>query len=153
MKNIAVNSVSINKIIKSYFNLFFKDRKFVGRTKFIYMKRRRKLLKRIYVSDANIKYTSNKAKITLYTINKEKKALKRKYHKLNSKITYNFFKKYTFLYNNYIKKIYSHLLKEYKISKKGLFVTDLISKKKYIAHTFQYLNTFLKLNRIILKKI
>jgi len=77
---LPANIVNINKIIKSYFNLFFKDRKFLGKTKFVYLKKRRNFLNRIFVSDANIKYTNNKAKITLYTINKEKKALKRKYH-------------------------------------------------------------------------
>ena len=74
MKNVSANIVNINKVIKSYFNLYFKDRNFLGNTKFVYLKKRRNFLKRIYVSDANIKYTSNKAKITLYTINKEKKA-------------------------------------------------------------------------------
>ena len=113
MKNVSANIVNINKVIKSYFNLYFKDRNFLGNTKFVYLKKRRNFLKRIYVSDANIKYTSNKAKITLYTINKEKKALQKKYHKLNTKITLNLFKNYAFLYNNYIKKIYYLLTKKY----------------------------------------
>ena len=30
MKNIPVNNLNINKIIKSYFNLYFKNNKFIG---------------------------------------------------------------------------------------------------------------------------
>ena len=153
MKNLSANTVNINKIIKSYFNLFFKDRKFLGRTKFVYLKKRRNFLRRIFVSDANIKYTNDKAKITLYTINKEKKALKRKYHKLNTKITYRLFENYADFYNNYIKKIYSLLSKKYKMYDEYFFVRDFIRKSKYIKYTFKYLNTFLKLNHLILKKM
>jgi len=153
MKNIPANTVNINKIIKSYFNLFFKNRQFLGKTKFIYLKKRRNFLRRIFVSDANIKYTNSKAKITLFTINKEKKALKRKYHLLNMRITYNLFKNYTSLYNNYIKNIYSLLYKKYKMYDEYFFVKDFIRKRKYINYTFKYLNTFLKLNHLILKKM
>lgn len=79
LRNLGSNTVNVNKIIKGYFNLYFKNHQYLGKTKFRYLKKRRNFLRRIYVSDADIKYTSNKAKITLYTINKEKKALKRKY--------------------------------------------------------------------------
>ena len=153
MKNIPANTININKIIKSYFNLFFKNRQFLGKTKFIYLKKRRNFLRRIFVSDANIKYTNSKAKITLFTINKEKKALKRKYHLLNMRITYNLFNNYTSLYNNYIKNIYSLLYKKYKMYDEYFFVKDFIKKRKYINYTFKYLNTFLKLNHLILKKM
>lgn len=153
MKNVSANIVNINKVIKSYFNLYFKDRNFLGNTKFVYLKKRRNFLKRIYVSDANIKYTSNKAKITLYTINKEKKALQKKYHKLNTKITLNLFKNYAFLYNNYIKKIYSLLTKKYETYDEYFFVRDFIKKEKYIKYTFNYLNTFLRLNQLVLIKM
>jgi hypothetical protein len=105
MKNITSDTGNINKIIKSYFNLFFKDRKFLGKTKFIYIKRRRKFLRRIFVSDANIKYTNDKAKITLFTINKEKKALKKKYDKLNKRIIKNLLTKYKFLHKLYLNKV------------------------------------------------
>jgi hypothetical protein len=153
MKNLSANTVNINKIIKSYFNLYFKDRKFLGRTKFVYLKKRRNFLKRIFVSDANIKYTNQKAKITLYTINKEKKALKRKYHKLNNKISYKLFKGYTLLYSFYLKAINSILSKEYEIHDSYFFIRDFVKKKNYIKHTFKYLNAFLRLNHLFLKKM
>jgi len=60
LKNIPVNDLNINKIIKGYFNLYFKDHKYTG-SKFILLKRRRNLLRRIHVSNAEIKHTNNKA--------------------------------------------------------------------------------------------
>ena len=76
LKNIPVNDLNINKIIKGYFNLYFKDHKYTG-SKFILLKRRRNLLRRIHVSNAEIKHTNNKAIITLYTLNREKNVLKK----------------------------------------------------------------------------
>lgn len=84
LKNIPVNDLNINKIIKGYFNLYFKDNKYTG-SKFILLKRRRNLLRRIHVSNAEIKHTNSKAIITLYTINREKNVLKKKYLKINKK--------------------------------------------------------------------
>ena len=78
LKNIPVNDLNINKIITSYFNLYFKNNKF-SESKFILLKRRRNLLRRIFVSNTEIKHTNNKAIITLYTINREKNVLKKKY--------------------------------------------------------------------------
>lgn len=80
LKNIPVNDLNINKIIKGYFNLYFKDHKYTG-SKFILLKRRRNLLRRIHVSNAEIKHTNNKAIITLYTLNREKNVLKKKIFK------------------------------------------------------------------------
>ena len=85
LKNIPSNDVNINKIIQSYFNLYFKDHKYVGSRKFILLRRRRTFLRKIYVSNAEIKHTNNKAIITLFTVNREKKILKRKYLKINKK--------------------------------------------------------------------
>lgn len=153
IKNIAVNTVNINKIIKSYFNLFFKNRKFLGRTKFVHLKKRRHFLRRIFVSSADIKYTNNNAKLTLYTINKERKALKRRYYKLNKKLSLKLFKSYAFLYNNYIKNIFLFLDEKYKTSSNLFFVKRFINKKKYVDYKIQHLHTSLKLNHLALKKM
>ena len=40
LKNIPNNDVNINKIIQSYFNLYFKDHKYVGSKKFILLKKK-----------------------------------------------------------------------------------------------------------------
>ena len=46
MKDLPVNDLNINKVIKGYFNLYFKDYKFLGTKKFILLKRRRKFMKK-----------------------------------------------------------------------------------------------------------
>ena len=94
------------KIIKSYFDLFFKNHTYLSFTKFSSLQKRRDFLTKIFVSDAEIKHTNNKTKITLYTINREKKVLKTKYVKLYKRLSLNLFTRYIFLYRNYIKSIY-----------------------------------------------
>ena len=79
LKNIPSNDVNINKMIKSYFNLRFKN-KFIH-LKHMSLKRKRSLLKRIYVSNVEIKHTNNKAIITLYVLNTQKKKLFQQYLK------------------------------------------------------------------------
>lgn len=108
IKNLPINLVNINKIIKSYFNLFFINKRknnFLKLNYFISLKRRRKTLQRIVVSNANIKFTSNKAKVTLYTVNQEKKSLAKRYHQFLKKVFLNIVRKYAYLYNKQIKKI------------------------------------------------
>jgi hypothetical protein len=145
-----MNDVNINKIIQSYFNLYFKDHKFVGSKKFILLKRRRNFLRRIYVSNAEIKHTNNKAIITLYTVNREKKLLKKKYLKINKKISNNLIKRYFLLYKSNINKIYE-ILTKYK--NEYTFISDKISKKNFLKYKLEYLNQFIKLKDLYLRKI
>ena len=150
LKNIPVNDLNINKIIKGYFNLYFKDHKYTG-SKFILLKRRRNLLRRIHVSNAEIKHTNNKAIITLYTINREKNVLKKKYLKINKKISKKLIaKRYFLLYKKNIKKIYK-ILGEYK--DQYIFISDIIRKTKFIKYKLEYLNKFIKLKDLYLKKV
>lgn len=150
LKNIPVNDININKIIKGYFNLYFKDHKYTG-SKFILLKRRRNLLRRIHVSNAEIKHTNNKAIITLYTINREKNVLKKKYLKINKKISKKLIaKRYFLLYKENIDKIYK-ILGKYK--DKYIFINDIIRKTKFIKYKLQYLNKFIKLKDLYLKKV
>ena len=37
LRNLGSNTLNINKIIKGYFNLFFKNSKYLGKTKFRYL--------------------------------------------------------------------------------------------------------------------
>ena len=150
LKNIPVNDLNINKIIKGYFNLYFKDHKYTG-SKFILLKRRRNLLRRIHVSNAEIKHTNNKAIITLYTLNREKNILKKKYLKINKKISKKLIaKRYFLLYKENIEKIYK-ILGEYK--DQYIFISDIIRKTKFIKYKLEYLNKFIKLKDLYLKKV
>lgn len=153
LKNIPVNDLNINKIIKGYFNLYFKNNEYTG-SKFILLKRRRNLLRRIYVSNAEIKHTNNKAIITLYTVNREKNVLKKKYLKINKKISKRLIaKRYFGLYKENIYKIYN-ILNKYK--NKYIFMgasSDIVRKKNFVKYKLQYLNQFIKLKNLYLKKV
>nr|UNS15677.1 ribosomal protein S3 [Tolypocladium inflatum] len=150
LKNIPVNDVNINKIIQSYFNLYFKDHKYVGSKKFILLRRRRNFLRRIYVSNAEIKHTNNKAIITLFTVNREKKILKKKYLKINKKVSKNLIKRYFLLYKNNITRIYEILNKQ---KNEYAFISEKISKRKFLTYKLEYLNKFIELKNLYLKKV
>jgi len=153
LKNIPVNDLNINKIIKGYFNLYFKDNKYTG-SKFILLKRRRNLLRRIHVSNAEIKHTNSKAIITLYTINREKNVLKKKYLKINKKISKRLIaKRYFLLYRNNIHKIYNILNKHKYAASDRIFINDVIRKKEFIKYKLQYVNKFIKFKNLYLKKV
>lgn len=79
LKNIPVNDITINNIIKYYFNLSFVNKFF--KQKFISKLRRNSFLRKIYVSNSEIKHTYNKAVVTIYTVNLEKKNLYTRYIK------------------------------------------------------------------------
>ena len=153
LKNIPVNDLNINKIIKGYFNLYFKNNEYTG-SKFILLKRRRNLLRRIYVSNAEIKHTNNKAIITLYTVNREKNVLKKKYLKINKKISKRLIaKRYFGLYKENIYKIYNILNKYRNNGTSSIFINDIVRKKNFVKYKLQYLNQFIKLKNLYLKKV
>lgn len=150
LKNIPANDVNINKIIQSYFNLYFKDHKYVGSRKFILLRRRRTFLRKIYVSNAEIKHTNNKAIITLFTVNREKKILKNKYLKINKKINQNLINRYLLLYKNNVSNIYDIINNQ-----KFLSVNEgnKMTKKGFLNYRLEYLNKFIKLKDLYLRKI
>jgi len=71
IKDMPINGIIINKLIKSYFNLLFLNYKYVT------PKKRRAFLKDIYISNAKMKFTNAMAIITLYTVNIRKYLLTR----------------------------------------------------------------------------
>lgn len=161
VKNIPANDVNINKIIRSYFNLYFKDHKFVaaspraslGNSKIIKLKRKRKHLRKVYLSNAEIKHTNNKAIITLYTLNREKNILRKKYLAINGKLSrylirqsYKFYKKNLFRFYKSLNKALIH-------KNKYMFTSDIIRKKSFLKYKLDYLNKFLKLKHLYLRKI
>lgn len=148
MKNLPSNYVNINKIIQSYFNLYFKKPKFVG-SKFITLKRRRNLLNKIYVSNAEIKHTNNKAIITLFTLNKEKKVLYNKFGMMNQTLINFYANLYKTCYSNNLKKIHEILSSKENL----LFVPEKISKRTYLNSKFQYLQKFFTLKNLLMQRI
>jgi hypothetical protein len=78
--NYPFYNMSINSLIKGYFSLFFKH-KFLG-TKYISPRKKRKSLNKIFASNAEIKHTNNKAIVTVYVYNRERRVLMKKIKKL-----------------------------------------------------------------------
>lgn len=150
IKNIPTNDNSINKILQSYFNLYFTKPLEFSKSINVRLREKRTFLRRIFVSNAEIKHTSNKVKITLYASNREKNVLKKKYVKLLKKMNLDILKRYTFLYKNYILNLYSHLNNKYKIRDEYVYSYTTIP---YLKHKLNYLSIFLLLNNLLLKKI
>lgn len=155
IKNIPSHHLNIHKIIQSYFNLFFSTKKnnenkrFIYPGKYINMKRRRNLLRKIYISNPDIKYTNNKAIITLFTLNRERNYLLKKYIKTNKKIQSYLMQRYLFLYKNNIINLYNVLLgmSNYK------HISLASHKNKFIQYKLKYLSKFLLLKNLYLKKV
>nr|YP_626445.1 rps-like protein [Metarhizium anisopliae]AAW58815.1 rps-like protein [Metarhizium anisopliae] len=152
-KNIQMNDVNINKIIQSYFNLYFKEDKYIGFKKLILLKRRCNFLRRIYVSNVEIKHTNNKVIIILFIVNREKKLLKKKYLKINKKISKNLIKGYFLLYKSNINKIYDILSNEKVNILNAAWYKIIYLKKRFLKYKLEYLNKFIILKNFYLKKI
>lgn len=80
--NLPVYDLKINSLIKGYFSLYF-NHQFL-QDKYISRKNKRKSLNKIFVSNAEIKHTNNKALITLYVYNRERLSLLAKFKELGS---------------------------------------------------------------------
>jgi hypothetical protein len=139
------NTLTINKVIKYYFNLHFKN-KFMD-YKNILSKKRRSFLKRIYISNVEIKYNSNKMIITLYALNLEKYILQKRYIK-SIILLHNIKKK--------ILKIFTYFFKLFKDNKiKNLNKINKFFKLEFLYNFVKFYNTFFKpyLKNILNKKI
>lgn len=153
IKNIPSNDINLNKIIQSYFNLHFKN-KFVH-LKHMSLKRRHSLLRRIYVSDVEIKHTNNKAIITLYVVNTQKKTLFKRY--IKSKRYFESLKSNILdIQKNFIENRIN-ILKN-KLIKSFLKNKFILERKKFFQFEFELLNSIinycnLSFNKFIRKNI
>lgn len=150
LNNIPSNTVNINRIIKSYFDLYFKHYKFSGSKKFVLLKRRRNFLRKIHISNTEIKHTNNKAIITLYIVNREKKVLEKKYFLLKNKINQNLILRFFSLYKENLNTIYNTLEK---FRKEFIFFPSILRKNQYLNSRLEYLTKFVKLKHLYSKKI
>jgi hypothetical protein len=169
LKNIPVNNININNIIKSYFTLYFKDSKYLDSaynplktntrqiTRAMHKlgyKKKRNFLRRIYVSNAEIKHTNNKAIITLYTVNRERKVLKNKYLNINKKVSTHLIKRSILLYNKIYRRILAILnLGLFKNKYEYITKLDSVSKKNFWNCKLNDLTKFIKFKNTYLKKI
>ena len=143
IKNIPLNDINLNKIIKSYFNINLKN-KFIG-LKHMSLKRKRSILKRIYVSNVEIKHTNNKAIITLYVLNTKKKFLYKKY--LKSKRIFESLKFYILnIQRNFLKK--NIFLLKNRLIKSFLSNKFILRSTKVIQFKFELLNNIINYSNL-----
>lgn len=118
VKNLPIYDLNINKLIKGYFNLYFNNR--VLKTKYMQGWKKRLSLSKIYVSKAEVKHTSSKAIITIYTYNKERKSLIKRIYLLKKKFSL----KRNIVFKEYFTKFFSlishNLIKRHFKKKKHL---------------------------------
>ena len=69
---IPSTTISVIKIIKSYFSLFNKDLERKMRTKRLLLRLRRLSSNKVYLSKGEFKHTNNKVSINLYMFNRQK---------------------------------------------------------------------------------
>ncbi len=76
VKNLPLNDLYINKLIKGYFDLNLTSENL--KLKFKALKRKRFSLNKIFISKAELKHTNSKVIITFYVFNRERIVLKKK---------------------------------------------------------------------------
>lgn len=70
IKNLSIADKTLSQLVKSYFNLYFSNK--VLKSSKIAIRFRRLSLNKILISKAELKHTSSKVTVTLYTYNAEK---------------------------------------------------------------------------------
>lgn len=144
IKDIFVNNLNISKVIKAYFNLHFAHK--LLSSKFVSIKRRRSFLRKIYISNAEIKHKYDKVIITLYTINPEKLIFYKRFLKgLNLLNKLN--KLWTLLI---IKDLKKWFLSKMHTTKKETFHALII---EYLTHRIRIIKGYLKYKKLwVIKK-
>lgn len=149
MKNIPVNNINANKIIKNYFNLYFKNNEFTS-SELLDRKIQRNFFRKLYVSNLETKHINSKIILTLYTFNLEKHKLQEdytksliffnkrilKYWKLKLRKKLNFFMKKDIDKKNLVYSEY-----EKTENKKDIY----IYKYKLLSESMKWYNLYLKL--------
>jgi hypothetical protein len=116
----------------------------------IFAKKNRTLSK-ILISNTEIKHVNNKAKISLYLVNRERNITKFRYFLLNKTLLNNFLKEY------YVELYEKNIIRIYDILKKSnfdyIFVNSTIQKRKFIKYKLQFLRNIIYLKHLCLKNI
>jgi hypothetical protein len=69
LKNLSLYDININKLIKSYFNMYLKNNVLIR--KYISRRSKRFSINKIYISRSEIKHTNSKVIITIYVFDRE----------------------------------------------------------------------------------
>lgn len=149
MKNIPVNNINANKMVKYYFNLQFKDHNFID-SKFIGLKKRRQILRRIYASKIETKHTNSKVIVTIYTVNIGKPLLEKNYNILLKKINERILKVWKIKLNNKLKERNS-FIKEDKNNFVLSKLKSLENKKRLFTYKYKLLSESLTWYNLYLK--
>nr|ACV41173.1 ribosomal protein 3 [Ophiostoma ips] len=72
IKILPVYNINLNKLLKSYFDLYFLSKNVKKNNSLIIKKKNRFSLKKIFISKADLKHTSSKLIITIYIFNRER---------------------------------------------------------------------------------
>ena len=104
LKDLPIYDLNLNKLIKGYFNLYFNNK--LLKYKYVSNRLRRLSLYRIYVSKAEIKHTSSKTIVTVYTYNKENISLKKRIKILNPYFFHQGWKKWILNKRSFFYKIF-----------------------------------------------
>ena len=130
IKNLSIADKTLSRLVKSYFNLYLKNKE-VLKTRRIAKRFRRLSFKRIWISKAELKHTSSKVTVTLYTYNAEKTFLTLKLKKLIK--TY-----FTYKYKN-INPWLINLLHGINVYKKRVSLIKYLKELKYLLKLKKYL--------------
>ncbi len=153
MRNLPVYNSNANEIIKGYFNLFFKDHKFLD-SRFTNRKKQREFIKRIYVSNIETKHTNSKIIVTLHTINVGKNTLHRNYRNLSRFFDLKILSYWTRKLNKKIKTINLFMKQKHaNLNNNNLLVkfNDLENKKKLFILKYKLLSESLSWYNLYLK--
>nr|QHD26791.1 Ribosomal proteins 3 [Podosphaera xanthii] len=131
---------NVNKIIRSYLDLFFKNYKFANMHKFVLLKRRRNFLRKIFSSRVEIRYINDKVIITLYVLNRERELLQKKFVKMNSLIKRSLIRRwFNLMYKNKLSKIHRTFNS---LNNKYLFLPSMMRKNLYLKSKIENFNKF-----------
>lgn len=147
IKNIPLNDQNLNKIIQSYFNLHLRN-KFL-RLRHMSLKRKRSLLKRMYVSNVEIKHTNNKAIITLYVLNTKKNKLFKNYLKSKTK-----FRNLIFYFSRIKKNILQMNISLFRSKLINNFLSNkfILRGSKVLEFKFELLNKIVNYSNLIFNR-
>jgi hypothetical protein len=119
--------MTVNNIIKGYFDSYFNSKFIMSKSKLRKYKDKNLSLNRIYVSEAELKHTNLKTVITIYTYNKERISLLKKIRGLRR----NFFKKILLLFyksKNMYKDLSNNVLNK---AVKSILYKELLLIRRY----------------------